>query len=583
MPRQSVLSSDNGPVDYYEVAVRQTQQQVLPQGFLPTTVWAYGSANDSSTFHAPSFSFETTIGRPVRVKWINDLMDRTGNYLPSLLKVDPTLHWADPPNLGRTLPAPYLGPVPDVTHLHGAHADEESDGYPEAWFLPNAKNIPRTYLREGPYYQPFKEIFKKKYGVDWEPGTAVAQYRNDQRATALWFHAHALGVTRLNMYSGLAGMYFMRGGTGDQIEGTFPSGNYEVPLVIQDRCFNTDGSLFYPDTRKFFDGFKGPYAPSPLSDIAPIWNPEVFGNTMVVNGNSWPFLTTEQRRYRFRILNACNARVLLLKLMDENGNYFPMWQIGADGGCLTQPVELNQIVVAPSERADVIVDFSGFSPRQRLYLVNVGPDEPFGGGTPGIDFAESDPNTTGQVMQFRIVPPSSTDSSTRPDLLKLPTPPDLGPVDFTRQVSFNELESNILPGVGPRIGLLGDVDLSDPNLPAGLPMRWMDAVSETPRVGSTEVWEIYDFTEDAHPFHLHQVEFEVLNREGFDPMSPTYKVVRGPEVWETGRKDTVIIYPGEITRVKAHFDIVGRYVWHCHMVEHEDNEMMRPCEILPAT
>ncbi|HEY5912375.1 MAG TPA: multicopper oxidase [Verrucomicrobiae bacterium] len=579
MPRKDVITAARGPVDFYEVAIRQVRQQMLPAGLPPTTVWAYGSPGAAGSFHTPAFSVEARWGRPVRVKWINDLVDTAGKYLPPLLPTDQTLHWADPGHQEGGDGSPYTGPVPDVTHLHGAHVDEESDGYPEMWFLPNANNIPAGYSKVGPWYQYFADKFYQKHGAGWEPGSAMAQYRNDQAATALWFHAHALGVTRLNMYAGLSGMYLLRGGPSDQVGGVLPGKNdsrYEVPLVIQDRCFNSDGSLFYPDSRVFFDGFAGPYKPS--SDIPPLWNPEVFGNSMVVNGNTWPFLRVERRRYRFRILNACNARVILLTL--SNGT--PIWQIGSDGGFLPEPAMLDRILLAPSERADVIIDFSRARAGERILMLNLGPDEPFGGGTPGVDFNIADPDTTGQVMQFRVVSSTGADVSTPPDRLKLPPPPEVGTVNLTRQVSFNELDSAVLPNVGPQIGLLGEVDLSNPDAPAGTPMRWMDQVTETPIVGSTEIWEVYDFTEDAHPFHLHQVEFEILNREVFDPLSPDRGVVRAPEAWERGRKDTVIIYPGEITRVKAHFDIVGRYVWHCHMVEHEDNEMMRPCEVMPA-
>ena len=592
MPRKSVLYDRGGPVDYYEVGIRQTTQQILPKNFPKSTVWAYGSPGAGGGFHTPSFSFEAQWKRPVRVKWMNQLVNSSGAYLPPLFRVDQTLHWANP---GKTDPSaqPYLGPVPDVTHLHGAHADEESDGYPEMWFLPNAYNLPSGFSKVGPAYAYFAEKFRQKYGVRWEPGTAVSQYRNDQEATALWFHAHTLGITRLNMYAGLAGMYFLRGGPSDQVGGVLPGSkdpNFEIPLVIQDRMFTTDGSSFYPDNRAFFDGFTGPYAPydknnpSTTSDIAPSWNPEVFGNMMVVNGNTWPYLEVEQRRYRFRMLNASNARTLLLQL----SNGMPLWQIGADGGFLTQPVGLDTVTLAPSERADVIIDFSRIKTGTTVRLVNIGPDSPYGGGIPGNDFPQADPASTGLVMEFRIACAArSRDVSTLPDRLKLPPPPDLGPVNFVRQVSFNELETAVgtidkntgFPA-GPRVGLLGKVDLSIPGQPGGVPIGWHDQITETPVVNSTEIWEIYDFTEDAHPFHLHQVEFEVLNRQAFPNPDGSPGAIRPPQPWETGRKDTVLIFPGEITRVKAHFDIVGLYVWHCHMVEHEDNEMMRPCEVV---
>lgn len=592
MPRSSQLTGAGGQrIDYYEIAVRQFAQQVLPMGLPATTLWGYGSLRAPGTvarggsFSYPSFTIEAEVDTPTRVKWVNDLRDpATGDYLPHLLAVDQTLHWANPPgprDMSTLDPTPYTGPVPIVTHLHGGHSQEESDGYPEAWYLPAAKNIPADYFGVGSYYDYFRRVALDKYGSSWEPGTATFQYTNDQRATTLWFHDHALGIVRQNVYAGPVGLYLLRGGSGDQVGGVLPGlvpggppqRTYEIPLIIQDRSFNADGSMFYPASREFFDGFAGPYIPQ--SDISPIWNAEFFGNTMVVNGRTWPLLRVEKRRYRFRILNASNARFMILKL----DNDLPFWQIGGDGGFLPRPVQLGQLLMAPAERADVIVDFSAVKPGTRIVLRNLGPDEPFGGGTPGVDFPSADPGTTGQVMQFMVVGATSPDLSTPPSELQLPAPPDLGPVTRRRQVSFNELDSALLPGVGPRIGLVGTVDLFNPALPAGVPLRWMSPVTETPASGTTEIWEIYDFTEDAHPFHIHQVQFEVLNRESFIPTAPTFGQVRAPEAWETGRKDVLVVYPGEITRFKAHFDVPGRYVWHCHIFEHEDNEMMRPLQV----
>jgi spore coat protein A len=573
--------------DYYEIAVRQFQQQILPPGLPMTTVWSYGSARHPGSFNYPAFTIEAKWRQPVRVKWINDLKDPlTGNFLPHILPVDPTLHWANPPGgiEGRdsrptftTTPGPYTGPVPIVTHLHGGHTTQESDGYAEAWYLPAAGNIPPGYATEGSWYDAFKTEFYNQWGVVWEPGTAVFQYANDQRATTLWYHDHTLGMTRVNVYAGPAGFYLLRGGPDDRVIGVLPGpapalGDppgmryYEIPIAIQDRSFNEDGSLFYPDSREFFDGFPGPYIPD--SDISPIWNPEFFGNTMVVNGRTWPYLEVEPRRYRFRFLNGCNSRFLILKFSDPNLTF---WQIGTEGGFLPAPVELPQLLMGPAERADVIVDFGGFAPGTEILLHNIGPDEPFGGGIPGIDFPVADPDTTGQVMQFRVAPRLGQDRTTPPDQLILPPLVGLGPESYTRQVSLNEEDSAVLPNVGPRAALLGTLD--DDGEPA--PLMWDDPITENPALGATEVWEIYNFTEDAHPIHIHEVQFQVVERQPFE--GTPY----GPEPWETGYKDTVIAYPEEITRVRVLFDLPGRYVWHCHIVEHEDNEMMRPYFIGP--
>jgi bilirubin oxidase len=591
-----------GNSDYYEIAVRQFRQQILPPEHPTTTVWGYGSIGAPGTvaqggsFNYPAFTIEATYARPVRVKWINDLQSKNGKYLPHLLPVDPTLHWANPPGgiAGRdarpafgTTPGRYTGPVPIVTHVHGAHVSEESDGYAEAWYLPAAKNIPPGYARTGSRYGTFAAKFKFKHKQEWEPGTAVFQYPNDQRASTLWYHDHTLGMTRLNVYAGPAGFYLLRGGPGDLRSGVLPgpapalgdtpgTKYYEIPIAIQDRSFNTDGSLFFPDSRAFFDGFTGPYIPE--SDVSPIWNPEFFGNTMVVNGRTWPYLEVEPRRYRFRFLNGCNSRFLMLKM----SNNLPFWQIGTEGGCLPAPVQLDRLLMGLAERADVIVDFSGLAPGTEIILQNLGPDEPFGGGEPPNDFDAADPETTGQVMKFVVVPPASVDTSTPPSELKLPALPRLGMPSRTRQVSLNEMMSMVAGG--PAAAMLGIMD-------NGLPMHrmWVDPITENPALGATEIWEIFNFTADAHPIHLHQVQFKVVDRQALASdaegvASSPAELVGGPlppMPWETGYKDTVIAYPGQVTRIKAKFDLPGLYVWHCHIVDHEDNEMMRPFFVGP--
>jgi bilirubin oxidase len=567
-----------GNIDYYEIAVRQFQQQILPSDMPATTVWSYGSVNHPGTFNYPAFTIEAGFRKPTRVKWINDLKDGDGNFLPHLLPVDPTLHWANPPGgtEGRDMrptfsstPGPYAGPVPMVVHLHGGHSTQESDGYAEAWYLPSAADIPSGFATTGSFYDTFKAL--SSLGGNWDPGTAVFEYDNVQRACTAWYHDHTLGMTRLNVYAGPAGFYLLRRGPSDlpspvlpgpaPTVGSDPFGTfYEIPIAIQDRSFNDDGSLFYPDTREFFDGFAGPYIPD--SDVSPIWNPEFFGNTIVVNGRSWPFLNVEQRRYRFRFLNGCNARFLILKMSND----MPFWQIGTEGGFLPAPVQLNQLLMSPAERADVIVDFTNVPVGTEVILLNLGPDEPFGGGTPGVDFPPSDPGTTGQVMQFRVVASAGRDLSIDPGKLKLPAFNPLGAATDTRQVSLNE-EVSTFPGFdGPVAALLGTLDgAGNP-----VPLLWDDPITENPALNSTEVWEIHNFTEDAHPIHIHEVQFQVVDRQ------PFAGTARPPESWETGYKDTVIAYPGEITRVKALFDRPGLFVWHCHLVEHEDNEMMRP-------
>jgi bilirubin oxidase len=587
----STLSEAGQAVRYYEIAVRQFRQQILPAGLPRTTVWSYGSVDHPGTFNYPAFTVEATVDVPVRTKWINDLVDTRGDFLPHLLPVDPTLHWANPPGgtrdrdsrpTFRSTPGPYRGPVPIVTHLHGGHSTDESDGFAEAWYLPRARDIPRNYARSGSHYQPFRAKFQSLHGAAWTPGDAVFQYANDQPASTLWYHDHTLGMTRLNVYAGPAGFYLLRGGANDTEPGVLPgpapalgdaagTRYYEIPLAIQDRSFTTGGDLFYPDSRAFFDEFGGPYVPE--SDVPPIWNPEFFGNAMVVNGRTWPTLDVEPRRYRFRMLNGCNARFLMLKIVTGDpaarpaAAALPFWQIGADGGFLPAPVELERLLMSPAERADVVVDFSGLAPGTNLYLINEGPDEPFGGGEPDEDFDVADPQTTGQVMRFSVVSLAGSDESVVPTTL--PAPPKPGPTTRTRQVSLNELASDFPGFDGPVAAMLGTLNADG----SGDPLGWDAPITEHVDLGAIEVWEIHNFTADAHPIHIHEVEFEVLDRQPF--AGPA----RGPEPWEVGLKDTVIAYPGEVTRVKALFDQAGLYVWHCHLVEHEDNEMMRPYRI----
>ncbi|MGZ8662093.1 MAG: multicopper oxidase family protein [Actinomycetota bacterium] len=624
MPRARTISQRRGkPIDYYEISMRQFAQQILPADLPTTTVWGYGPVRSASKkglliHNAPSLTIESRWRRPVRVKWINELVDRDGHFLPHLLPVDPTLHWANPPGgtTGRdsrpaftSTPGSYTGPVPIVTHVHGAvGVGDESDGYAEAWFLPAANDIPAGYATEGTWYNFFEGKAASKFRASWGPGFATFQYPIHQRASTIWYHDHALGMTRLNVYAGPAGFFIIRGGPeGDEaiIDGRsgttavlpgpapregdkFPSRKtyYEIPIAIQDRSFNTDGSLFYPDTREFFDGFNGPFIPD--SNVSPIWNPEFFGNTIMVNGNTWPFQKVERRRYRLRFLNGCQSRFLILDFNDIPR--VEVWQIGNEGGFLASPVNLtadhgNRLLMGLAERADLIVDFTKV-PVGRYVLGNVGPDEPFGGGEPdGDDFDVADPATTGQVMEFRVVPAVAPDPTTPPRRLVLPPITPLPAESSTRPLALVELPSEVHDG--PSEAVLGVMD-GDGN---AVTKEWADAVSENPDVGDTEVWEFFNLTADAHPMHIHEVAFEVVNRQALEIDPETEEPVmpvrltgdpRPPEAWESGFKDTVISYPGEVLRVRILFDAPGQFVWHCHIVEHEDNEMMRPYRIGPV-
>jgi FtsP/CotA-like multicopper oxidase with cupredoxin domain len=525
-------------------------------------------------------------------------------------------------------------------------------------------------------------------------GYADYSYVQSQPATTLWYHDHSLGMTRSNVYAGPAGFWLVRGGQYDVIKETAtnlpallpgpapvagqgvlalnvpgdPVRNSirEIPIVIQDRSFNKDGSLFYPDNRAFFEGLNTATGKKqfpgegklkidfvPDSDIAPTWNPEAFFNVMVVNGVSWPTLDVAPAKYRFRLLNGCNSRFLNLSLQILSspnaalvGTEISFYQIGAEQGFLREVVKIETGFATPlkgngkipplvpasepqqallmglAERADTIVDFSGLPDGTVVRMLNTAPDAPFGGFP---DFP-ADPATTGQVMEFvvssALLQPSDA-MTTSPLNMKPNAEKALKMGKVTRRVSLNEGESEVLcvdvdlkgdvvvvagsvpPDCedggfpfGPKEALLGQVDFTDPLNPIGISLKWTDEtgastsvpvtmsngsirminVTENPTVGATEDWDIYNFTADAHPIHLHLVRFEVIKRAmipGWEPVNPIV------QPWENGFKDTVISYPGEITTVRAKFDIAGLYVWHCHIVEHEDNEMMRPYVVSP--
>jgi FtsP/CotA-like multicopper oxidase with cupredoxin domain len=671
----------------YDIEVLQFKQQILPKtgingAAIPaTTVWSYAVPGQPGTRRYPALTIEARKDTKVSVNWINSLKDGAGNFLPHLLPIDQTLHWANPARAnacvdenGNPTPAKvkdcrtlngkaYKGPVPIVTHVHGAHVGPESDGYPEAWYLPKAKDIDCTRS-----FSCFGSLTNSFGVANTSLGQARFSYPNDQASTTLWYHDHTLGMTRANVYAGPAGFWLLRdpsyaGGETGLVGGSLPapapqandrSGTkyYEIPLLIQDRSFNADGSLFYPSNRAFFEGLKKKDLAIPFlgnrdglpSDISPTWNPETFFNVMVVNGASWPYHAVDPRRYRLRLLNGSNSRFLNLALfvVGPGGaltpTELPFYQIGGDQGLLPKVVKVTTgfatelpgngtepaptpaeaaeraLLLAPSERADVIVDFTGLARGTRVRLINTAPDAPFGGfnGDPAAD-----PDTTGQVMEFVVgSEPRTAERSTPPASLRLaaydprfPVLPPIGNAASPRRVSLNEESSaavcvsvadtgaiTYIPGVpvsnpfdaarfeadctfaggtpmGPKAAKLGTVDV----MGAAMAMMWADRVTENPAVGATEQWDIYNNTEDAHPVHLHLVQFKVLSRRlaVVDPANPG-AVAHSVSPAEQGWKDTVIAYPGEITSVAATFDREGLYVWHCHILEHEDNEMMRP-------
>jgi spore coat protein A len=533
----------------YSIAITQQQQQLGiydvnnpadPNDDTPlnTTVWGYNGSYPGPTIEAKK-------GTPIDVKWENHLVDSNGDVLPHLLPVDTSVHWAfnDHANGNGSYTIGEDG-VPVVTHLHGGHVEAASDGGPDAWFTPG-------FAATGPAFE------KQTYS-----------YANDQDAATLWYHDHALGITRLNVYAGLAGYYYLRDGLDTGVPDDpatkkinenplgLPTGEYEVPIAIQDRMFTADGKLFIPSEAEV----EGAPSPSIL--------PEFFGDHILVNGKAWPFLEVEPRKYRLRMLNGSDSRFYSMTL--PGGPSF--LQIGTDQGLLEKPVEVTRLTLGPGERADVIIDFAGFQGTELIIRNDA--------RTPFPDGDENDdPLTTGQIMKFVVNQPLD---ATKPEA-KLS--PRLNPIrnlvpqraDNTRQLALFEMEDSY-GRLLPQLGTVNDGAL-----------RWDDSTTEIIRLGDTEVWEIYNNTMDAHPIHLHLVKFQVLNRQKFTAevdengaMSDIELVGRAmkPAANERGWKDTVVMMPGEVTRIIATFDKPGTYVWHCHILSHEDHEMMRRLEVV---
>jgi spore coat protein A len=527
--------------DLYSIGIYQFEQSLGlfdPSTGLPmtTTVWGYGREHATATY--PGRTFVVWRDSPTYVLWRNELYDSLGAPLAHLLPIDETVHWAMP----STPPYPASG-VPVVTHLHGGHTESASDGLPEQWFTPGFAQV----------------------GADWVHATF--RYDNDQEAATLWYHDHALGITRLNVYAGLAGFYLLRDawdtGLADNPIG-LPAYPYEVPIVIQDRMFTSDGELFYPTEPE------EPGAPEPSV------LPEFFGDFILVNGQAWPSLEVEPREYRLRLLNGSDSRFYAMWLAPSGattiGSGPSFAQIGTDAGLLYAPVPQAKLTLGPGERADVVVDFTAFA-GERLVLRN-NARSPFPLGDP------VDPSSTGVLMAFDVTlpldpsrPPTSLPATLRQD----PIAP-LAQTGPTRRLVLFEATDEY----GRLKPMLGTAD--------GGVLEWDDPVTELPQLGDNEVWEIFNLTPDAHPIHLHLVHFQIVDRQRFKAridettgaISAARKIgqPRGPAPEEAGWKDTVKMFPGQVTRVIASFDRAGLYVWHCHILSHEDHEMMRPFEVV---
>lgn len=538
-----------------------------------TKVWGYEFSDVSTLLQGdkgalyPGATIIAQRDTQVSVQWQNNLKDfDLKNLAPweaHLLPLDKTTHLASPTKL------PKVG-VPTVTHLHGGHTESASDGLPEAWFTKEFKETGPTFV-------------KKTY-----------QYDNDQEAATLWYHDHALGITRLNVYAGLAGFYLLRDDNENQLiaNAVLPTEPYEKELVIQDRMFTTDGQLFLPSENPELEpinpltGDAFPPLPPGPSIIA-----EFFGDFIHVNGMTWPLLEVEPRKYRFRLLNGSDLRFYVLKL--DNG--MPLLQVGGDQGLLPEAVEVNELLLAPGERADIVVDF-GAMENADIILRNFGPDDPFKGFDRNGDAigGAADPATTGQVMLFRVnqtFDSSVVDATVSGGTELRPSPPVLAQTGATREfVLFEGLDN--FGRLQPLLGTLAEGSLA-----------WFEPITENPDEDDVEVWEIYNTTEDAHPIHIHLIAFQIINRQSFKGtvvqrsqpqhdcsfgvggvlLADSIKLrgkARPAEPNEQGWKDTVVALPGEVTRViTTPFDRSGRYVWHCHILSHEDHEMMRPFHV----
>ena len=672
LPPLDVIA-DNGT--QITLDMREFQAPVLSTGtFVPgvaplTWVWGYLQPNEVGVkVPRPSYLgpvIVATRGQPTEIKYANNLgTTASTNVLAYKLSTDQTLHWADPwngeMNMGNhslvkgALPmAPwdqnYSGPIPAVPHLHGGEVPPVLDGGPDAWFTSDG-----NYHGHG-YYT----MMKKKKPAPVAGNEAIYRYPNSQEAAPIWFHDHTLGATRLNVYAGLAGGYLITDPPNDPAN--LPP---LVPLVVQDRMFDTNGQLFFPA------GI--PYILNPEHQF---WVPEFVGDSIVVNGKTWPYLNVEPKRYRFIMINGSNARTYELFLINQTtGAAGPsIWQIGTDGGYLDAPALVKKLLLMPGERADFIVDFAGLAAGTQLILRNTAK-------TPYPAGASPQGGTLGRIMQFRIVPLTAADSSFNPAVAgakvrTTPIPRLTDPVAGTvaagivvnkiRQLTLNEIADPpvVVGGVaypgGPTEILVNntrwdglsatsggpgqpDVHTPRPDFTAQLINGVTEYLSEIPSEGAIEQWEIVNLTADAHPIHTHLVQFQILNRQAFDvngynaayaaafpalAFMPGYgppldyatgnpRAVGGnpdivpflkgklqpPAANEAGWKDTFMVPPGMVSRFVVRWAPIELgtnidpaqykypfnpnagghgYVWHCHIIDHEDNEMMRPTSVTP--
>jgi len=603
----------------FSIRIRETIQEtglVNPNNGrrLKTKVWGYGQ--DTVTWPGQTFQVMSTSagGDPETVvRWENELQGKK-----HLLPVDTSLHWcyslhgeSSANGFDYTQFSIKKNGVPIITHLHGGNTDFQFDGNPEFFYSPDGEV-------KGPQW-------------DFAPGgfTNTFRYNNDVRAGNLWYHDHALGLTRLNVYAGLAGFYFIRDfydtGLSDNPLG-LPAFPYEMAYAIQDRMFTEKGALFYPafPGDPFYEGFITDEGADLPPDLFPRGGPtalaEFFGDHMVVNGKIWPKENVEPRNYRMRLLNGCDSRFMVVRFRDvplgdtdftSAGDPIPFYVIGSDQGLASSATMTDTLVFEPGGRYDIVFDF-GESDGMRVIMENIGGDAPFGGDF-GDDLAEEDlfaDRQTDRIMAFDVtLPLSSVSDSFDPGAIAAYAG-NIEDVDYVRKVALFEGTDEF----GRLQPLLGTVNgNTDSGAATATPYTWFQQTTEDPGIGTTEIWEIYNFTADAHPIHLHLINFEILDRQNFtyeaegDQEVPQHNgeiglapnvtnvtltpglVAPGPGYVENAPKDMVTSLPGDpegepptgqVVRIKATFDKPGRYVWHCHILSHEDHEMMRVLEVV---
>lgn len=481
LPVAQPIDGTSGGRAEYALAMSELAVK-LHRDLPPTTVWGI---DDGRGARFPGPTIEAFEHEPVTVSWRNDLRELGSGVLRARhpLPVDQCVHGAA------------AGPPRTVIHLHGGHVPARYDGFPEDAYPPGE--------------------------------SARYVYPNRQPAATLWYHDHAIGVTRLNVYMGLAGMYVLRDPRAGAL--ALPSGSHEVALVIQDRSLRGDGSLIYPE----------------------MLGEHFFGNSMLVNGKVWPYLDVDRGKYRFRVLNACNARTLTLTL--DDGASFQV--IATDGGLLPAPVTVSSLTLSAGERAELVVDFASYTPGTQRILRNSAPAPHPGSAGVGV---------VADVMKF-VVGGGTGFTAALPQRLAGVEPIDedasVGSRDFVLQ-SQPAQQASACPH---RAWLING-------------LRWHD-VREYPRLGTTEIWRFVNPSGVSHPMHMHLVQFQILDRQPIELVDGVVSVLGPalpPAAEEAGWKDTVLVRPAEAVRVIATFtDYTGAFAYHCHILEHEDHEMMR--------